>query len=382
MRKIRTSILKSYISIILLLSLFIGYGFFSDTKKILIPLGILFLGAAFISNTNKPNIYATLKSRELISFTCTTTLFIELVIGQLLWERNSNSLLLVAPLAILFSYKLIDPSQFKKILYYTTIVIVILAAYEHLTSSYLYIKSIEVGDESFELSQEMFSGASNLFRAKSIFLGPLTFSAYLICTAIILRENKIALAFCLVGALLSSSRSAIIITILLSALTMLQKSPRKLIINAAIVTSVSTIALFVLIKIYPPYIDRLLEALDFSGGSATNSYRQMFWVAALKELQAYDIRQLILGNNGAFRATYKNNAESGWLTLALDFGVLGLAAYILPLIERIYFLKSNIDKLSLTLLLIANSVFTLCYGVTGCFMYWITLWSFQGDRHT
>lgn len=371
---------NSYISIILLLLLFIGYGPVSDQKPILITIGALFFISAFATKYRRINNYFKIRGDDRVILICTGVLIFIFSIGQALWTRNTHSLLLIAPITILLSNNFIDGEQFKKALYYTTTLIVLLAIYEHLTSSYIYVKSLEVGGESIELSQDLFSGSSSLFRAKSIFLGPLTFSAYLICTAIILRDNRKALTICLVGALLSSSRSAIIIIILVSLTSNLKKSPSKAFTQAALTLFVSIIGAFLLIQLYPTYGNRLAETLDFSGGSATNSYRQMFWLSAISEISKYSITKIIFGDNGYFRSIYNNNAESGWLTLTLDFGIVGLLAYLTPLITKMHKANSFRDRVLLLLILIANSVFTLCYGVTGCFMYWMAILSFNNKE--
>jgi hypothetical protein len=125
------------------------------------------------------------------------------------------------------------------------------------------------------------------------------------------------------------------------------------------------------VALSPSLLERIIETFDFTGNSATNSARAYYWLSGLDEFSKYSGAEKIFGNNGQYRYLYNNNAESGWITLLLDFGLVGLSLYILPL-AYLLLRRPTAENLYLVgVLLIANMVFTLSYGVTGCFVYWM-----------
>ncbi|WP_409281870.1 hypothetical protein, partial [Pseudomonas defluvii] len=116
-------------------------------------------------------------------------------------------------------------------------------------------------------------------------------------------------------------------------------------------------------------------------GSETNSARLYYWLSGWQEYRGYELNKIFFGDNGYYRALYGNNAESGWLTLLLDFGLVGFLIYFVPLVF-VLLKRHTLDvALMVSILIVANMVFTLCYGVTGCFVYWLTFYFLlKGDK--
>ncbi|WP_131188162.1 hypothetical protein [Stutzerimonas kirkiae] len=363
---------------ILVFLLFLTYALLDGPKRVislLIAVAVVLLISFFLLRKKWS---LNVGRRNFLLFLSVFGLFSLFLLGQLFWGLNSHSFVIAAPVAIFFMLAFSDKKRVEDVLFFSVLVIVLLAVIEKITGSYIFVAESSTvavdGSAGVALDEAFFAGAAGLLRAKSIFLGPLSLSAFLIGSAIVLRKNKIAVGLCFLGVVLAISRTGIFLVFLVF-LVMLFSAENK---NKGVKVFVSTFALFsfvcISLALNSEVLSRVHDALDFSGGSSTNNARVYFWSMAFAELSNYSFSQVVLGENGFYRSVYNNNAESGWLTLLLDFGVLGVSFYLLPLV--FIFLKTPFFdvRMMVLILFVANSVFTFCYGVTGCFIYWLVVY--------
>jgi len=180
------------------------------------------------------------------------------------------------------------------------------------------------------------------------------------------------LALCFFGALLSTSRTAIIVTFLIFFCTQIRFGKGKT-RTTLLVFAFSFLSIFLLSFYYSEYLPRLVSVFNFSEVGA-NSYRLGFWISGLKEFSDYGFFDLLFGNPGYFRGKYGNGAESGWITLLLDFGFFGFLFYLVPLLYPLIKKRGFGEKACILSVFLANLVFTFCYGFLGCFFYWLTVY--------
>lgn len=298
-------------------------------------------------------------------------LLILFLIGLVFWRSRQNTIALLLPMFVALSFLFVDLVFLKKIIVFCLVAVVILAAAESFTGSYLYYSTVEFSDGSTaNLDEELFSGLSDIFRAKSIFLGPLTMSAFMIGVAIIFRRNSLLLLVALCGGIFAVSRASmffITFLILFNLLSNLYGSPKKI--------ALYFIVFFGLLGYIVVYADnilaRIVDGFQFGGESTTNSARLYFWFSGASEFLEYDFLNTIFGDAGRFWRSYNNNAESGWLTILLDFGVLGFFVYISPLLYLLLWSRRFDTVFVIFSMFFINSMFTFSYGVVGGFVYWV-----------
>ena len=380
---INTKLLKKYFYHHSFLSVFLLYSYFSSNiYALFLIVFIAFL--SFLIAFKKSNIIIKYKW-EKIFFTCTILLAIILLFGQIYWNSNIHAITMIIPIFIFFLLKSSDINIFKKALLFWLTLVVAIATYEKLFNTYFFISEYELGDSLIFLDARLFSGQTQMLRAKSIFLGPLTLSTFLIFSSIILRHNNYALLISLLGAVLSTSRTALIIVSII-ILTVTIKNKSLLWIYSIFILFFLLFAFFFPFSLSDsPYLTRLFNVFDFSNYSGSNYFRLQFWKNGLDLFLSYSTAQILIGDQGLFRELYLNNAESGWLTMILDFGILGFSFLIFPLFYSFFALKNVEAKIILSVIFIANSVFTFSYGVVGAFCYWTLIYyiyieNFESDN--
>lgn len=304
-----------------------------------------------------------------------------LVIGQFIWRGNEHSLLMIAPIFIFILLVFCNSSYLKASVFHVVLLVVMLALYEKITGRYIFVGLLELNGVEVSLDENLYSGAAGDLRAKSIFNGPLTMSAFLLSAAIILRNSKLAIFLCGLGSVLAISRTSMILVPMILFFSYFSKFQKNYTIRF-LMFFLFLLTAFVFVSLAAPQVlQKIGGSLDFSGGSETNSARLYYWLSGWQEYRGYELDKILLGDNGYYRSVYGNNAESGWLTLLLDFGLVGFLIYFLPLVF-VLFKRHTLDvALMVGILIVANMVFTLCYGVTGCFVYWLTIYFLlKGDR--
>jgi hypothetical protein len=297
-------------------------------------------------------------------------LIVVLSVGQLLWVRNDHSLLLAMPLFLFVLFFSCNSTVFRRALFVFLFFMVVASVYEKFSGRYIFVGSLDVNGAKVVLDEGLYGGAAGDLRSKAFFYGPLTFSAFLIGAAFVLRSNKLALFLCFIGAVMAISRTSMILVPAIALAGVALGSKRNIPLSFVFLLFF-IIAAAIGVALSPSLLERIIETFDFTGNSATNSARAYYWLSGLDEFSKYSGAEKIFGNNGQYRYLYNNNAESGWITLLLDFGLVGLSLYILPL-AYLLLRRPTAENLYLVgVLLIANMVFTLSYGVTGCFVYWM-----------
>lgn len=300
-------------------------------------------------------------------------LFILFLMGQFFWATNTSSFVVAAPMAIFLLLKNSKKEYVEYVLFLFLLAVVFIAAVEKFNGQYLYVASTAISG-GVELDEKLFSGASDFLRAKSIFLGPLSLSAFLIGTSFVLRENRLALTLCMIGVIFAVSRSGIFLVLYVAVVMELLRQRKNLMLRSVMVFVLVLLGFIAVAEFNPMLLERLYDALDFSGGSSTNNARVYYWLSGVKEFSNYALVDMIVGNNGYFREKFGNNAESGWITILLDFGILGLLLYVFPLL-CVVFSRPRLEVLSMVfIIVVANGVFTFCYGVSGCFIYWTAVY--------
>ncbi|MBF8748657.1 O-antigen ligase family protein [Pseudomonas monteilii] len=360
-----------------LLSIFVFYAVLNEHRIVLVLL--VFLLLLFYLFALRVSTDFILSVDKVLLLAVVLGLLLLQAVGQLFWESNEHSLLLVAPFFIVILFFSCNMRELKGLLFYLLLFMVLLAVYEKLVGSYIFVGSLDVNGAQVVLDESLYGGAAGDLRAKALFYGPLTFSAFLIGTSFVLRANRVALLFCFLGAAVAISRTSMILVPAIALVGLLFGANKKvsLLIPFGFVL---LLGLIVGIIFSPSLLIRVSESLDFSGGSATNSARVYYWVSGVDEFLKYDVAHKLVGNNGYFRSVYNNNAESGWITLLLDFGIVGFMLYLAPLIYVVNRNPSVENFCLFAILFVANMVFTLCYGVTGCFMYWLMVVAFIWGR--
>ncbi|WP_409281759.1 hypothetical protein, partial [Pseudomonas defluvii] len=116
-----------------------------------------------------------------------------LVIGQFVWKSNEHSLLMIAPIFIFVLLVFCNPSYLKISIFYVVLLVVTLALYEKITDRYIFVGLLELNGVEVSLDETLYSGAAGDLRAKSIFNGPLTMSAFLLSAAVVLRSSTLAI---------------------------------------------------------------------------------------------------------------------------------------------------------------------------------------------
>lgn len=369
---------KDFLYCVSFFMLFLGYSFFSSNNLVLVVMAAIILIIYFFK-FKKSSI--KIKPDEYVLFGCAVFLLFLLLIGQGFWIKNTHSIVLVIPFFTLFILKAANQEILKNTLFSATIIIVSIALYEKISGNYFFTSVAVINNNEIFLDEKLFSGATKMLRAKSIFLGPLTLAAFTIFSSIILRKNKYALFFCMLGAILSTSRTAIFITFaVFLATTYSSNINRKKLIFLFTLTPVSMLFLILFFG-DTPFVERLFQVFDFSQASTSNGVRLYYWVSGLKEISEYQLDKFVFGNNGYFKEKYFNNAESGWITIFLDFGLIGFVLYVMPIFYMIKTKLNTDTRLMLVLLFLANSVFTFSYGVVGCFGYWLTLYILNKEKN-
>lgn len=286
---------------------------------------------------------------------------------------------------IVFLLMSLDKSKFfEEVLKWTLYISVLIAFGETITGKYLYIVEIVVNGKVFTLDEKLFSGGLDIFRAKGIFEGPLTFAQFTVFMALMFFKSRLIIFIALLGALMTSSRMAIFVIISISMYQYFyfsmkynsghDKAKSILISSTIIILTLALIVIF-LATSNSDFSGRLAQTFD-SSGSASNNLRYYFWLMAITTFIDYDIMNMLVGNNGYYRGVFSNNAESGWLTLLVDNGILGFLFYFLPCIYILYrALKKKWMGYALFafVFILVNSTMTFYLSASGNVLYWYLL---------
>ncbi len=215
-------------------------------------------------------------------------------------------------------------------------------SWEYWSHQYLYIY---VTKDGLDLTEQAWSGATDIFRAKGFFASPAT-AADLGVGVSLLRPNSVfALALGMVAATLANGRLAIvaITTILiLYVYNYFRLKTRQQPLERRGKFAILLVFLLLLsgftYRFYSsdPYaLDRLLES--GSAENSQNAYRIGFWIDGINFYFNYSNIHMLLGNSGAWtRETGYGAAESDWLSLLIETGIAGSLIYCVPFFYLAY----------------------------------------------
>jgi len=337
---------------------------------------ILFLGVSMISYINMKSIRV---DETLFYYAIITTLL--MVFSIPFWQGYTTLGSYISVIIVFLLMSLKKTELFESILKWTLYISVLIAFGETVTGKYLYVVEIVVNGQTFTLNEKLFSGGLDIFRAKGIFEGPLTFAQFTVFMALMFFKSRMVILIAFLGALMTSSRMAIFVIISISMFQYFYFSIKYNSgynqIRSTLRATVIILLVILLIVIFltfsgGDFSGRLAQTFDGSG-SASNNLRYYFWLMAINTFLDYEIMNVFFGNNGYYRGVFSNNAESGWLTLLVDNGVIGLLFYLLPCV---YILLKALKKkwlgysLFAFVYILVNSTMTFYLSASGNVLYW------------
>jgi len=272
------------------------------------------------------------------------------------------------------------PNEFKKMLLIVLIINLPFIIYEYFYGKYFFIYNREFFGTAYD-GMELYS---SLIRTKGLFSGPLTLGIFYLFSILILYKNKIINIIGIIVAFLANARASFLFSILyyLGIFTINIKSKK----NFKSFVRLSILCVFVIIIILNTGLitknatTRIFNAVDFKEESS-NLTRVYYWNNAINMyFSEYSIEYIILGNNGLFASKFLNNAESGWLSLLLDNGIMGFCFYFFILMKLIYDAIKNKDYINLLRLLIMFCCMTIAtyhLGRVANLLYWFLIFDIK-----
>ena len=292
-----------------------------------------------------------------------------------------NSYLGLIAAFLIFTFN-IRTSFFIKILKVSTYVILLLTIYEYFVKEYLFIDEVIVNGKVILMDEKLFGGKDQVFRAKSVFSGPLTLAQFATGIAFVFKKNIKLLLAALMICLLSNARLGLLIVV---GIIIVKYIPfiLSLKINRKIIVWFLLIVFFIVL-ITPFIIDqqsigRFLEI--FNTSNKGNFKRMEYWMDGITVYLDYNLVHKIFGNNGYFRSIYNNNAENGWITLLLENGVLGFLYYLFPLllISVLSIIKKTTHVLLILLIFLSMFVQTYYMGSSTNLIYWFVIFYYYTE---
>lgn len=306
------------------------------------------------------------------------------ILSLFLWPMLSTPGSYLSPLLVTLLVALNRQDLFERALLFFLMLSLSVSFYEFFAKSYLYVVSATVGGIATSLDEKLFSGGLNLFRAKGLFEGPLTQAQYSVYMALLFFRSRLVLAIALSCAVLTASRMAILVVGVMVFIHILfaafPNGLGKIRVRSAIYGSIAIVLAAVMLPYAvvifgQDFITRFSDGLTFSGDS--NALRAYYWVSSLEHFSNYSLLHQIFGANGTFLEAYENNAESGWLTLLVDNGLIGLVIYLGPVVWLGYVgLKRNKITYSLFafVIILVNASMTFYLSASGNVLYWYLLY--------
>jgi hypothetical protein len=271
---------------------------------------------------------------------------------------------------------------FKKGLKWLILIILIIALYEYITKTYLFIVYRNTEWGLLPMDPKFFGGYAKIIRAKGLFEGPLALAQFAIGCALIFRKDLKILILTFLLAILANGRLGIIICASVLIFHFIEKySLLKFLFSAkglkflllGFVSLILAFNYFVTEK----SIKRFKDIFDTTGDTG-NSARLDYWAQAVDVYWNYDIIHKIFGDSGLYRHITGNSAENGWLMLLLNNGLLGFLYYFIPIV--LIFVMSITKKtghyLFVLLIIFAMFIQTFHLGASANLLYWVIIYTF------
>lgn len=269
---------------------------------------------------------------------------------------------------------------FLKVIKYIAYILLILAMYEFITKSYLFVVYRQTEWGVLPLDPKFYGGYSQIFRAKGLFEGPLALSQFAIGLAFLFRSNIKILVVAVLLTILANGRLGMVITGIIFILYFVTKYDLISILKSKKFIRLFIVSLVLIISatvylIDEKSIERISNSFSFEDNS--NTARLYYWEKAINIFGDYNIFNILFGNSGYFREVTGNSAENGWLMLLLDNGILGFLFYFFPLlIVSLLSLKHSTEHWHYVgVLFLAMMVQTFNLGVSASLLYWLIMYS-------
>ena len=217
-----------------------------------------------------------------------------------------------------------------------------IAIYEVFAHHYLFLVTKDIDGLIVTMDENVLSGIYTFLRAKTFFPGPLAYGQFLIISALILFPKHKTVLVCLIGALLSGSRLAIIAIFIIYIASLLVNKKYgaiglgfMLCIVIAVIMSILNVVSGQ--NVGGEYIGRLFNAFNFDNEG--NYARLGYWSMGLQLYSNYDLVHQLLGNGGYMQHINGNSAENGYINLLVESGIVGLLFYLCGLFVLLNDLK-------------------------------------------
>jgi ABC-type multidrug transport system fused ATPase/permease subunit len=218
-----------------------------------------------------------------------------------------------------------------------------------------------------------------LFRAKGLFAGPLTMGIFASYAPILLKNNYRYILIAFLCCFFANSRTGMIIIIVVSFLN--NSSRKNLLKILPLFIAIVSVALLVIktgfVSDYA--IERITSTFDFQD-SSSNLDRLFYWISSIDHFKNYSLANKIFGNNGSFAILFLNNSESGWLSLLVDNGIIGLSFYLLTFIYiTLHSFRKNMvaEGFTVIFIFVVMTVFTFHLSRISNFLLWFYIFSLQ-----
>ena len=312
--------------------------------------------------TNFSNFYV----REIyLIFTVILLTFISINV----WDSTYTIYSYIGIIPVIWLLKTIPLIKIRKFLILILICNFIIAFYEYFFQTYIYEALASRNGEEILLSYREISG--NVIRSKGIFAGPLSLANFALGITLIFRKDKYIFILSLLICLMCNARLGILCLAFIYFLDYWKFNFKK-------IFSLFFIAYFLyLIAIYILDTSGLLRIINvFDVQSNNHTMRLYFMTSAVSLFSDYSLFEMLFGNSGALLAKVGNNAESGWLTLLVENGVIGLLFYlgfwIYAFLKSIR-LKLDSELSSLIILFVIMVSQTYYLSVIGPFLFWVPI---------
>tara|TARA_Y100000766_G_scaffold247366_1_gene228453 strand:- start:5 stop:1033 length:1029 start_codon:yes stop_codon:yes gene_type:complete len=303
----------------------------------------------------------------------TTVALFLLIISSLFWSSFYNVSSYISVIIAYFAHTLYR-EQFRKIFIFLLLFNFVLSFYEYFIGKYFFDSYLinELTGESLVLDEIFSGGLSSVFRSKGMFYGPLSLGSFAIAICMLFPKNIYLISTAFAISFFANHRLALIVTLIFLIFLFFKRGRIRNVFPAILIfISFIIILNFLSTDLMVISFSRILNVFDLS--SNENIARIMFWNNAIDVLNSYDINSIIFGDNGRYKFIFGNNPESGWLSIILDNGLIGLIFYSLILFNiliksfnqrQIHFVLNSILIISIM------AVFTFHLSGVGSFMFW------------
>lgn len=302
---------------------------------------------------------------ERFSLAIALVIAITSLIDSFAWTMYKNIIICVGPITAIFLIIYISKEKLRKFTVGLLLLNLVIAIYEYVSNTYLYDFTTQAyGNEVTITAYE------ELMRSKGIFATCLGLGYYALFTSFIFKKDLLILTLGILLTLLASARQPLIVIFVLMAITFYKNTNFK---NFLFIIF-CIILIFVLSNflLQTQNIERIFATADFNNDTSNND-RIMFWLLGINTyVNEYDFLHKLVGNMGYFQSKIGYNAESAWITLLLDTGLVGFFLHLIVFIKLFFLAKSDLALLFQTIsLLIMMGTIALIFNLSQNIFYWI-----------